>query len=370
LDIFLWNISKVLESYNKTNTNVEMHHDIDSTDELDLLSLFEITYSSTSMKDGKRQKIDHTASLERDNNAFLDEDKEISEILEDMNPLENPALFAKVSNFPDISLASNRKQNIEYENELDSRPRKLPQWILHEHPVSAPNVSSERQAMRLQRKEHTRSNLLENDNTYEIIPKNASQMIVLEIYPLRKGRIVVFDAESTGFSNNDGIIEIAGVEIIDGVQSGLCFVSRAANEAASCIHPLAFKVHGISSAELQRERPIKEVLRNFLCFLKNIDLLVAHNILFDLRMLRQDLERCQLSLPAMRIFCTQRYFRKWKPGLPYDLDSVSSYLQIPKRTVYRADSRHDALSDTLLCTEVYLQMMRMLPSLESSSIPS
>jgi DNA polymerase III epsilon subunit-like protein len=46
--------------------------------------------------------------------------------------------------------------------------------------------------------------------------------------PLRSGRIIVFDLETTGFSSQtDSIIEIGAVEVIDCVRTGLLFQSYA-----------------------------------------------------------------------------------------------------------------------------------------------
>jgi DNA polymerase III epsilon subunit-like protein len=50
---------------------------------------------------------------------------------------------------------------------------------------------------------------------------------VLVPEPIRSGRVVVFDVETTGFSITDSIVELGAVELIDCVRTGLLFQSYA-----------------------------------------------------------------------------------------------------------------------------------------------
>lgn len=45
--------------------------------------------------------------------------------------------------------------------------------------------------------------------------------------PPQQGRVICFDLETTGFSREDGIIEIGAVELIDGYRTGVLFQSYA-----------------------------------------------------------------------------------------------------------------------------------------------
>jgi DNA polymerase III epsilon subunit-like protein len=67
-----------------------------------------------------------------------------------------------------------------------------------------------------------RTELQEIQTPYLLVPE-----------PIRSGRVVVFDVETTGFSINDSIIELGAVELIDCVRTGLLFQSYAQPRSGS-----------------------------------------------------------------------------------------------------------------------------------------
>jgi hypothetical protein len=115
-------------------------------------------------------------------------------------------------------------------------------------------------------------------------------------------RVVVFDVETTGFTKNDQVIEIAAVEVVRGRITGNmfhCFIQL--NDGVS-VDERAQEVHGISEKVLKNcindeldvelNSTTDAVLKRFIRFVSNADL-VAHNAAFDFRMLKQDFDHCE-----------------------------------------------------------------------------
>jgi DNA polymerase III epsilon subunit-like protein len=115
---------------------------------------------------------------------------------------------------------------------------------------------------------------------------------------------VIFDVETTGFTKNDQIIEIAAVVMIRGRITGNMFHSFIQLNDGVAIDERAQEVHGISEIILQKccndeldeelSSTTDAVLKRFIRFVDN-SALVAHNVAFDFRMLKQDLEFSDLQ---------------------------------------------------------------------------
>lgn len=75
------------------------------------------------------------------------------------------------------------------------------------------------------------------------------------------------------------------------------------------IHPCAQKVNNISPEMLSQCASSKDVLKQFVKFVGK-DYVVAHNAAFDMRMLRQDIQRVnqesddRINDPTDKFFCT------------------------------------------------------------------
>eukprot|EP00698_Gefionella_okellyi_P019972 TRINITY_DN620_c0_g4_i1.p1 TRINITY_DN620_c0_g4~~TRINITY_DN620_c0_g4_i1.p1 ORF type:complete len:382 (+),score=97.67 TRINITY_DN620_c0_g4_i1:47-1192(+) len=153
-----------------------------------------------------------------------------------------------------------------------------------------------------------------------------------EFEPLRSGRVVFVDVETTGFGPTDCIIEMAAVEIIDCMRTGVQFHSYV--NAARDSHPMAQAVHRIPKQFLLLAPPIQYVLPQFLKFVGDSPL-VAHNMAFDSRMLHYEIERVGLSsIPTHRLYCTQRFFVNKFPTRAYSLQSCCDFFNIPQLQMY------------------------------------
>ncbi len=156
---------------------------------------------------------------------------------------------------------------------------------------------------------------------------------------------VVVDTETTGSQPDDRIIELAAVR----VQGG-----RILDRFATLINPgrsvPPFITHltGITTAMLVGKPSADEVLPKFLDFLGE-DVLVAHNLAFDRKMLEAELQRIGLSWPGNPTLCTLRLARRLLPGLPAKgLDGLIRFYQIPVENRHRATGDAEATAYVLL----------------------
>ena len=106
---------------------------------------------------------------------------------------------------------------------------------------------------------------------------------------MKHGRVILFDTETTGLSYDDDIIQIAAVEIINGVVTGNQF-SVYLNTKKDIAE--SFKIHKISQEILNLEGiSPKNGLEKFIEFIDGA-VLGGHNIVnFDVPMLKENLKR-------------------------------------------------------------------------------
>jgi len=165
-------------------------------------------------------------------------------------------------------------------------------------------------------------------------------------------REVVLDTETTGLDPEDGhrIIEVACLELVNGVHTGAAFVARVNPERQ--IDAGAVAVHGISEADLASAPLFADIVEDLLAFIGD-DPLVIHNAEFDMRFLNAEFRRCgRPLLPLARAIDTLALARRRFPGQPNSLDALC------KRFLIDATARvkHGARLDAELLAEVYLEL--------------
>jgi len=191
--------------------------------------------------------------------------------------------------------------------------------------------------------------------------EKASERKKCNLLPSQVGRIVVFDTETTGFSNNDCIVEIGAVELINGEVTGVQFHSYV--NAPRQSHPAALKVHGLTADFLSKYRRVGRVLTSFFDWVNDARL-IAHNAAFDVRMINAELGR--LKRPPMdlsTVFCSAAWYRSRYKGRSYKLNAVCKHLNID--TSHR--TLHGALLDALLTAQAVQKLWHHSVGLEERS---
>lgn len=167
--------------------------------------------------------------------------------------------------------------------------------------------------------------------------------------------VMVFDTETTGFSTTSKVIEL-----------GYIIYSKSGTEVkrfSTLIKynpPLVIKnshIHKIKSRDLiENGRNLVDVLEYFLRDIKHCDTIVAHNIAFDLRMLRataHDICRELIEvLDEIQIICTIKLSKTY----------LNRTKAIKLAELYNAifdedyEQTHSALDDTRMCARCYWHM--------------
>ena len=166
-------------------------------------------------------------------------------------------------------------------------------------------------------------------------------------------REIIFDVETTGLRAKDGdrICELAGVEMVDYVPTGVEF-----HEYINPTIPMPAKaeeIHGLSDAFL-KDKPLFETVANrWLDFIGDARL-VAHNAMFDFGFVNAELERCKHQpMSFERMIDTVAIARRKFPGSDNSLDALCTRFGID----LSARTKHNALLDTQLLAEVYVELI-------------
>lgn len=106
-------------------------------------------------------------------------------------------------------------------------------------------------------------------------------------------------------------------------------------------------IHGVSWKDVADAPTFAELWPRLSPFFKGAELIVAHNVAFDRKVLLACAERYGIKLPVVRYDCTVKLARKHLGIFPTNLPAVCARLSIPLR-------HHDALSDATACARIAL----------------
>ncbi|WP_375201759.1 DNA polymerase III subunit epsilon [Hyphococcus sp.] len=170
-------------------------------------------------------------------------------------------------------------------------------------------------------------------------------------------RQIVFDLETTGFKFSEGhrIVEIGGVEMVNGAVTGRNFHTYVNPKRDMPMG--AYQVHGLS-AEFLSDKPVftdPGVAEAFLKFVGDAQLVAHNGIGFDLPFLNAELKAAGLkTLDPENIVDTLHMARRKFPGAPASLDALCSRFGIDTST--RERDGHGALLDSKLLATVYIEL--------------
>ena len=163
---------------------------------------------------------------------------------------------------------------------------------------------------------------------------------------------VVLDTETTGLSVKDGhrIVEIGCIELNDLVPTAKKFHCYLNPERK--VSEKALEVHGYTDDFLSNKKKFKEVVDNFLDFIKDKRLII-HNAEFDLSHLNNELKILGKDEIKNDIVDTLVLARDKFPGSSISLDALCKRYRIDntKRTL------HTALIDCDLLAKVYINLI-------------
>ena len=163
---------------------------------------------------------------------------------------------------------------------------------------------------------------------------------------------VILDTETTGLSTDkDRIVEIACIELNNHIPTKNVFHTFINPETK--VSADAFSVHGYSDEFLSNKPKFKEIIKNFLDFIKDKKL-VIHNADFDLGFLNNELRRLNVK-PILKsdVIDTLQIARSKFPGVGNSLDALCKRYKIN----VEAREKHSALLDCQLLSKVYIELI-------------
>lgn len=166
-------------------------------------------------------------------------------------------------------------------------------------------------------------------------------------------REIVFDTETTGVHANDGdrIVEIGAIELVNRVETGRHYHCYLNPERP--MPPDAQAIHGLSDSFLADKPLFASIVDEFLAFIGDDALLVAHNASFDFGFVDAELVRAgHAPLDRGRMVDTLAIARKRHPGAKLTLDALCTRYGIDRSRRIK----HGALLDAELLAQLYVEL--------------
>lgn len=160
--------------------------------------------------------------------------------------------------------------------------------------------------------------------------------------------VIYYDTETTGIRlDEDRIVEIAGFDPIN-KRTFCAFVHPGIP-----IPPDATRIHGISDEMVKDAPNFQQVGQDFIDFCGQDAILIAHNNDgFDLHIMRNELKRHQLTMPAWNFIDTLKWARRYRSDLPrHSLQFLREIYGIAKNNAHRA------LDDVIVLHDVFSKMI-------------
>jgi DNA polymerase-3 subunit epsilon len=171
---------------------------------------------------------------------------------------------------------------------------------------------------------------------------------------------VAFDTETTGlFPIMHRLVEIGAIRFrLDGRE--LATFEQLINPQIPIPRDVQ-QVHGITDRMVRGQPTVEQVIPHFIEFLGAPDtILLAHNALFDLDFLAMALTRVGIAYPPHYVFDTLDVARRLYPiWHSHSLENMAARLKIANR------AEHRALSDARLVKDIFLAMLKDIPSVNT-----
>lgn len=171
---------------------------------------------------------------------------------------------------------------------------------------------------------------------------------------------VVFDTETTGLAMTDGIVQLAGLRIMDGRLTGERYDTLV--NPGCAIPASATAIHGITDA-MVRDAPRTTAALNAFRHFSEDAILVAHNAAFDMGLLRAAQGMTGIEFPNRVLDTILLSAMLWGQGAPHSLDALAERLGV----VIAPGARHTALGDAEATAQI---LLRMIPALEAKGLGS
>ena len=165
-------------------------------------------------------------------------------------------------------------------------------------------------------------------------------------------RQVVLDIETTGLEFKEGhkIIEIACLELSNFLPTEKTYHTYIKPEKESSAS--AREKHGISDDFLKDKKLFREIVPDFLEFIKNSPIVAHNGLYFDIPFLNHELKSNNFNILKNPVVDTLVLAKKKFPTSPANLDALCRRFDID----LSIRKKHGALIDSKLLAKVYLEL--------------
>lgn len=166
------------------------------------------------------------------------------------------------------------------------------------------------------------------------------------------GCVIVLDTETTGFSQyTDRIVEFGAIKLKNGkVVEKKSFLINPEFK----MNPKVIEVHGITD-EMVKDKPTERgYIKELIEFFSDCDLIVGHNVTFDIRFIEEMFKRCGYNFNCTYLD-TLKFAKSMYPSSPnHKLGTLAEYLNINVSTAHRAlaDVETTLMLLRIMCYEV------------------
>ena len=167
-------------------------------------------------------------------------------------------------------------------------------------------------------------------------------------------REIVFDTETTGLDpkSGDKLVEIGAVELINHMPTGVTYHQYINPERE--VPEDAYKVHGLNLEFLKDYPTFRDIAKEWMDFVGDDGILVAHNASFDMSFINHELQGCGYPVYEWdRVIDTLEIARQKFPHSKVNLDALCKRFGVDNTS----RTLHGALLDAQLLAEVYLELL-------------
>jgi DNA polymerase-3 subunit epsilon len=165
-------------------------------------------------------------------------------------------------------------------------------------------------------------------------------------------KVLFVDVETTGLRTSDRIVTFAGLLLETAPLTDhtlqLNFV-HCIFDPGKKSHPQAELVHGYSDWLLRHQDPFSEYADEIDSICQKAELVVAHNVEFDIGFINRELEAAGKTALSKPIYCTMSAHRRAGIPGPANLVAVAARLGLA-----RSGETHSALEDAWLAMLIFL----------------
>ena len=174
---------------------------------------------------------------------------------------------------------------------------------------------------------------------------------------MRNMKRIFVDTETTGTSKVSRIVELAYALYDD--RAEIDRYSELVKPEDFQIPQKSIDVHGITQEKAMEGEPLEKVIDDFITACEEADLLIAHNISFDMNVILYEMKRTEnydiLEIPVDSAYCTMLGLTQYC-DLP---DNKWPALEELYEKVFdeKPDQTHRALDDLDLLTDCYFELL-------------